>query len=243
VDLESGAIIAAEIHLADQGDTTTMWDTLERAADVYYEVASDPQVIENCKANRVADPRGLHIRETVQDKGYHSAQTLVDLEAVDIRGYIAEPARGRQRWAVAARRSAPPAEQAQAQQFKHQQQAAVYRNRRRLRGARSKSMHRRRGELVERSFEHVLDDGGMRRTWLKGREKVAKRYLIHVAGFNLGLIMRKLTGFGTPRGWAGALRAFLERYSWLARQAWRAFTRCLRREVCPHACSHLALAA
>ena len=243
VDLESGAIIAAEIHLADQGDTTTMWDTLERAADVYYEVASDPQVIENCKANRVADPRGLHIRETVQDKGYHSAQTRVDLEAVDIRGYIAEPARGRQRWAVAAPRSAPPAEQAQAQQFKHQQQAAVYRNRRRLRGARSKSMHRRRGELVERSFEHVLDDGGMRRTWLKGREKVAKRYLIHVAGFNLGLIMRKLTGFGTPRGWAGALRAFLERYSWLARQAWRAFTRCLRREVCPHACSHLALAA
>jgi hypothetical protein len=63
--------------------------------------------------------------------------------------------------------------------------------------------------LVERSFEHVLDDGGMRRTHLRGRENVSKRYLIHTAAFNLGLIMRKLTGFGTPKGWAAALRGVL----------------------------------
>jgi hypothetical protein len=61
--------------------------------------------------------------------------------------------------------------------------------------------------LVERSFEHVLDDGGMRRVYLRGRENIAKRYLIHTAAFNLGLILRKLTGFGTPRGWADAGRA------------------------------------
>jgi hypothetical protein len=83
----------------------------------------------------------------------------------------------------------------------------VYRNRRRRRGRRSKALHRKRGELVERSFEHVLDDGGMRRVHLRGRENIAKRYLIHTAAFNLGLIMRKLTGFGTPRGWADARRA------------------------------------
>ena len=64
---------------------------------------------------------------------------------------------------------------------------------------------------MERSFEHVLDDGGMRRVHLRGRENIAKRYLIHTAAFNLGLIMRKLTGFGTPRGWADARRAAARR--------------------------------
>src|SRR3954452_16417704 len=65
---------------------------------------------------------------------------------------------------------------------------------------------RDRADLVERSFAHILDRGGMRRTWLRGRENVHKRYLIHVAGHNLGLLMRLLIGAGTPkeavaRGW------------------------------------------
>jgi transposase len=65
---------------------------------------------------------------------------------------------------------------------------------------------------VERGFALTLDRGGMRRVWLRGREKVQKRYLIHVAGYNLGLIMRLLTGAGTPRElasrasvWIGAI--------------------------------------
>src|SRR3954451_21848470 len=66
--------------------------------------------------------------------------------------------------------------------------------------------HARRAELVERSFAHILDRGGLRRTWLRGQENVHKRYLIHVAGHNLGLLMRLLIGAGTPkeavaRGW------------------------------------------
>jgi hypothetical protein len=65
---------------------------------------------------------------------------------------------------------------------------------------------RQRADLVERSFAHILDRGGLRRTWLRGRENVHKRYLIHVAGHNLGLLMRLLIGAGTPkeavaRGW------------------------------------------
>src|SRR3954452_24023532 len=64
---------------------------------------------------------------------------------------------------------------------------------RELRGRRSSC------ELVERGFALILDRGGMRRVWLRGRENVQKRYLIHVAGYNLGLIMRLLTGAGTPR--------------------------------------------
>lgn len=186
VDLDTGAIIAAEIHLANEGDTTTMWGTLEKAANSLQEVREDEQVVANCQANGVADPKSeLHIQATVQDKGYHSAQTLVNLEELDIRGDIAEPDRGRQRWT---------ARDPQEQELKRQAQQAVYRNRRRRRGAHSKHLPRRRGALVERAFEHVLDDGGMRRVWLKGRVKIAKRYLIHTAAFNLGLILRKLTG-------------------------------------------------
>ena len=68
---------------------------------------------------------------------------------------------------------------------------------------------RRRGEMVERSFAHVLDRGGMRRAWLRGRENIHKRYLIHVAGFNLGILMRALFGRGTPREAAGVKNALL----------------------------------
>src|SRR3954468_20994211 len=76
---------------------------------------------------------------------------------------------------------------------------AVYNNRARLGSAVGKQAMRDRAELVERSFAHILDRGGMRRTWLRGRENVHKRYLIHVAGHNLGLLMRLLIGAGTPK--------------------------------------------
>ena len=68
---------------------------------------------------------------------------------------------------------------------------------------------RKRGEIVERSFAHVSERGGMRRTWLRGRENVHKRYLVHVAGYNLGILMRALFGAGTPREAASARFAFL----------------------------------
>ena len=77
---------------------------------------------------------------------------------------------------------------------------AVYNNRARLRSGVAKEAFRLRAERVERSFALVLDRGGMRRAWLRGRENLCKRYLVHVAGYNLGLIMRLLVGAGTPRG-------------------------------------------
>ena len=76
---------------------------------------------------------------------------------------------------------------------------AVYNNRARLRSGVGEQAFKLRAEVVERSFAHILDRGGMRRTWLRGRENVHKRYLIHVAGHNLGLLMRLLIGAGTPR--------------------------------------------
>lgn len=68
-----------------------------------------------------------------------------------------------------------------------------------MQGNYGKSLLRRRGELVERSVAHCYDTGGMRRTHLRKRPNILKRQLIHVAGFNLSLIFRKLLGAGTPR--------------------------------------------
>ena len=173
VDLETGAIIAVTLQGADRGDTTTIVETTIAAAEQVEAAQVD-----------VAEPQTLD--EMVADKGYHSNQTMVDLDAVGIRSYVAEPDRGRRDWA-----DAPEA------------QAPVYGNRRRIRGARGRRLMRRRGELVERSFAHVYDTGGMRRTHLRGHTNILTRLLIHAGAFNLGLVMRRLIGVGTPRGLQG----------------------------------------
>ena len=116
-------------------------------------------------------------------KGYPSRALLKDLDGGPWKARIAEPQRrGISRW-----------------QGDADARRAVYTNRVRLRSGVGKQAMRQRAELVERSFAHILDGGGMRRTWLRGRENVHKRYLIHVAGHNLGLLMRLLIGAGTPK--------------------------------------------
>jgi transposase len=117
---------------------------------------------------------------------------MVDLDAVGIRSYIAEPDRGRRDWS-----KQPEA------------QAPVYRNRRRIRGARGRRLMRQRGERIERSFAHLYDTGDMRRTHLRGHENILKRLLIHAGGFNLGLLVRSILGVGTPRGLQGRLAAVI----------------------------------
>jgi transposase len=125
------------------------------------------------------------IEELVADKGYHKAQTLSDAQQLGLRTYIPEPAsRHRRRW------TDKPAG--------HKE--AVYANRRRVRGDRSKRLQRKRSEYVERTFAHMCETGDGRRSWLRGLEKVTKRYLIQAAARNLGVILRKLFGMGTPRG-------------------------------------------
>ena len=177
VDLETGAIVAVTLQGADHGDTTTIVETTIAAAEQVEDAQAD-----------VAKPQPLD--EMIADKGYHSNQTMVDLDALGIRSYIAEPDRGRRDWS-----DAPEA------------QAPVYGNRRRIRGARGRRLMRRRGERVERSFAHVYDTGGMRRTHLRGHTNILKRLLIHAGAFNLGLVMRHLIGVGTPRGLQGRVAA------------------------------------
>jgi transposase len=124
------------------------------------------------------------IEEVTADKGYHAASPLELCEALDIRTYIPEPQRQHKaRWTD----KAP------------EMQQAVYNNRRRVRRDKSKKFQRRRSEICERTFAHICDSGGMRRTWLHKLVNVTKRYLIAVAAHNLGRIMRKLFGVGKPR--------------------------------------------
>ena len=120
------------------------------------------------------------------DEGYHSNDTLTALAEAEVRTYISEPDRGRRRW-----------------QDKPEARQAVYGNRRRIQGEHGKQLLRRRGELLERSFAHAYETGGMRRLYLRGRENVLKRVLIHVGALNLSLVMRQWLGKGTPRGWQG----------------------------------------
>jgi len=179
IDLDSGALVAVTVQGADQGDTTTLVDTAIAAAEQVEAAHTAPE-----------DAERLH--EIVADKGYHSNETLVDLAAVGLRSYISEPDRGRRDWS-----DAPEA------------QAPVHGNRRRLRGARGRRLRRRRAELAERSFAHLYETGGMRRTHLRGHDNILKRLLIHGGGFNLGLVMRQSLGIGKPRRLQGRLAAAL----------------------------------
>ena len=180
VDLESGAIVAVRLQGADQGDTTTIQTTLPEAIEQLEAVAA------------VTDDKVRTGEEVITDKGYHSKQTVLDLQSLGLRTYISEPERGRQHWID-----------------QHAERDAVYANRRHIRSERGKQLMRRRGELLERPNAHLYDTGGMRRTHLRGHGNILKRLLVHVAACNLGLWMRTLMGIGTPRGLQGRLHAVL----------------------------------
>jgi transposase len=178
VDLDTNAIVAVTLAPADEGDTESLSSTLIATQDNLERVARDRQAAKH-----------LHrqvFSEVVTDKGYHSNGSLLDMEWTNIRSYFSEPDRGRRKW-----------------DGNRDAQAAVYANRRRIRGARGQRLRKARAEQVERGFAHVYETGGMRRLFLRDRSNILKRLLIHVSACNLGLLLRKLTGIGTPRGLQG----------------------------------------
>ena len=177
VDLETGAVVAVTVQEANEGDTTTSRETLIDAAEKIEMVVSD----------------GDGLEEVVGDKGYHSNQALVDLEAVGLRSYISEPDRGRRHW-----KKHPEARD------------PVYRNRRRIRAERGKRLLRQRGERLERPFAHLYETGRMRRVHLRGHGNILKRVLLHACALNLGLLMRTLCGVGTPRSLQGCATMLLD---------------------------------
>jgi transposase len=186
VDMDTGVIIAATIQGGVQGDTDTIEGTVEAAQDNLEKArrhAGD-------ESQRADDPE-----EVVADKGYHSRAVMLALQLAGLRTYISEPRRRRQQW-----------------EGQEAERDAVYANRRRKNGARGQRLRKKRGELIERTFAHAFETGGMRRTYLRKHVNIAKRLLVHLAGFNLGILMRRLFGVGKPRclqGMRAALAALM----------------------------------
>jgi len=183
VDLETGAIVAVTTHGGATGDTESVRETLPAAGVAVAEQIATPTAQGQYKVQE----QGL--REVVTDKGYHSGAGLAGMIAMGVRTYVSVPRQPRRNW-----------------EGKPDQQAAVYANRRRVEGERGKSLLRRRGELLERPFAHQYETGAMRRLHVRGRDNVSKRVLLQAAAFNLALILRSISGAGTPRGLADLKR-------------------------------------
>jgi transposase len=180
VDLDTGAVVAMTLQEADKGDTATLDVTLQEAGETVADLAVREAEL-HPEARAKVNIKG--IEEMVADKGYHSGAALERVKRNLVRTYIPErQQKGRRNW-----------------EGKAAEQQAVYANRRRVQGIYGKSLLRRRGELVERSFAHCYDTGGMRLTHLRKHDNILKRLLIHVAGFNLSLTFRKMLG-AAPRG-------------------------------------------
>jgi len=176
VDMKTGAIVAVTTHGGAAGDTESIGETLPPAGEAVAEQIGE------------ITPEGKYevnfqgVEEVVADKGYHSNEVVRTLTESGVRTYIAEPARGARNW-----------------EGRRDEQAAVYANRRRIRGERGKRLQAGRGERVERNFAHQFDTGGMDRLYIRGRSNVHKKLLIQAAACNLALLMRTLYGAGKPR--------------------------------------------
>jgi transposase len=180
VDLDTGAVVAVTLQGADLGDTTTVAETLADAGMAVAElVEREAELHPEEKPQVNVDG----IEELVADKGYHSGAVLEQVKELEVRTYIPEKKQaGKRHW-----------------EGKQGQQQVVYQNRQRVRRDYGKSLLRRRGELVERTFAHCYETGGMRRCTLHGRKNILKRLLIHVGAFNISLVLRKMLGAGKPR--------------------------------------------
>lgn len=194
VDLSSGALLAVTLQAADQGDTTTLQETLAEAGEAVAELIEQETVApgEEAKVNLEG------VEEVVADKGYHSGAVLQQLHAADCRSYIPEPDRGRRNW-----------------EGKEAERKQVYANRRRMRGRRGKHLQRSRSELTERSMAHMYETGGMRRVHLKGSDNILKRLLLQGGAFNLALVMREALGIGKPRSLQGLYARLFAWFSWM----------------------------
>jgi transposase len=176
-------------HLAYKAENVIDTDTdLIVGAEVYTADRGDAEtMIESVmEAQTHLNEAGIdaEIEEVAADKGYHSAEALANADELQLRTYIPEQERKtKRRW------TDKPAEQ----------QRCVYNNRRRLKRAKGRRLQHLRSELVERTFAHMCETGGARRTWLRGLEKVRKRWLIHAAARNLGMLLRHVFGIGTAR--------------------------------------------
>ena len=181
-DLESGAIFKAEVLEGDHADTRALSERVACAAEVVNRI--------------VANEEDAVVRSLTADKGYFAIEEIAQIQKFDIRTVIgdAHGARRRKEGLGAPLRKAL-----------HRAACAV-------KSQSGKALLRKRGMHLERSFEHVLDEGGMRRTTLRGRENLTERHKIAAACFNLSLLLRTLLGVGTPKQWMAGACGLLEAF-------------------------------
>jgi transposase len=211
-------------HPAYKAEHVVDLDTdLVLSAAIYEGTRADTETLAEslvqAQLNVIETGSQANIEEAVADKGYHAAAQLATVnETLGIRTYIPEKKR-KEPWKWS---DHTPAER-----------RAITANHRRVQTERSKKLQRRRSELTERTFAHVCETGGARRCWLHGMLKVSKRYLLQVAARNLGRIMRKLFGMGTPRGLqpAGDLAALVYLHIYAV---WSIVWKSLRLRPVPH---------
>ena len=200
VDMESGAVIAVTLQAADQGDTTTIHETLAKAGGAIAELMSGkPRKCRRRSRKFMSRNHGVS-----RGQGISQRTDVSDVGAGGMRSYLSEPNRGKS-----------------GGKTKHEEHQAVYANRRRVQGHHGKHLLKKRGELIERPFAHCYETGGMRRTHLRGRENILKRQLIHVCGYNLSLIFRLILGAGTPRELRNRRAALISAFMWLQIGSWR----------------------
>jgi transposase len=175
VDLDTGAIVQADVHPGDQADHKEMATRVLEAQQTINQACKQP--LDTLTATSVTS-----------DKGYYAVDQLRALQQEGIRTVISDPI-----------------ERRRVDKLEPQQQRVVRGARRSVKSQSGKALLRRRGMHIERSFAHILDCGGMRRTTLRGWENLNKRFKLAAAFYNLSQLMRKLFGFGTPKQLAAAM--------------------------------------
>lgn len=190
VDLDTGAILNAEVRPGDEADQKDL------AAHVL-------EAQENLNAAKALPPETLTIESATADKGYHAVAEMGGLQQEGIRTVISDPVRNRNLEKLT------PAER-----------AVVGQARRSAQSKSGKELLRRRGRHLERTFAHILDAGGARRTTLRGLVNLNKRYKLSAAIYNLSQLMRKLLGVGTPKQWAARGKALFWLFGRLFLEGW-----------------------
>jgi transposase len=206
VDLDTGAVVAAEVYSAEQSDTGTLRPSLETARQnveaARAESKGDDGDDDDAPPPAASAGEERPTIEVVADKGYHKVELLLELRRAEYRTYIPVP------------------DQKGRRQFTDKGgmlgREAFHDNRRRVRRDKGKRLLRLRGERIERTFALACETGAHRRVRLRGRDNVRKRYLAHIAALNLGLVMRKLFGHGTPRQAADAVFVAVIAVLWIA---------------------------
>jgi transposase len=175
VDLETGAIVAAEVLPGDQGDSDKLTERIVEAGVTLHEVMPE-------------EPVEKLVQSATADKGYFELEEVKAMQALGIKTIISDPHQGKRRKELA-----------------KEDRLALRRARVGSRSSYGRELLSRRGQHLERSFEHILDHGGLRRATLRGAVNLNKRYKVAAAFYNLSQLMRTLYGVGTPRQWLAQL--------------------------------------